>query len=531
MRSTHKKRENACRAMVHVLAATALLFSLAAYGASSDPVVETVQKVQKLIQARDFSGARAELSHGLKEYPNDGPLYGLLGVVEANEGNYAAAEADFKKAIALIPRYAGAYLDLGRLYQENVAKDPEAVKKALDTYERLLRFQPNNREALFQSAFLLGHEGSFQASLDRLARLPAADQDAPQALAVRCAALAAIGKSKEAEPIADRLLQKPETSEADVLQMLPVLEAHGASPLAERVLRAQTERQGSYESFYALGLLEKRRSNLAGARATLEQAARYRPHDVPLLIDLARIAHDQHDRKGALGYLAHARDLQPQNGGIHFFWGIVCIEEGLAEEAYQSLQRAVALTPDNPQYDYALGAVILQRNDHREAIPLFQKYRQLKPDDPHGMLALGAAYLENLDYDKARPELDGAARHSETAPGAHYYLARLANHAGDFAGALKEFELAIQANPNMPESYAEMGALFIKLRDYTQAEKALRKALELYPESYAANLNLMVLYQRTKDPRANEQAQRFQGLREKLDKSKMEMFRTIQVQP
>ena len=527
----HQTRQNLCRATAYLLFAMSFPFALPAQRADTDSASKIIQNVQRLIQDGDLATARAELSRGLKEFPEDGPLYGLLGVVEGSEGNYAAAEANFKKAITLIPRFAGAYLDLGRFYQENVDKDPQAARKGLDTYEKLLQFQPNNRQALFQSAFLMEYLGMFRASLDRLARLTVADQDVPQALAVRCASLAAIGKREEAEATADQLLQNRQTTEADILQMLPVLEAHNASDLAERLLRTQTQQQGSYEAFYALGHLEKRRGDLPKARAALEQAALYRPSDVPLLIDLARIAYDQHDHKGALGYLAHARDLQPQNAAIHFFWGIVCLEERLLEEAYGSLKRAVALAPDNPTYNYALGLVILPRVDHNEAVPVFQKYRQLRPDDPFGMLALGVAYVECHQNDKARPELEAAVKYSKTAASAHYYLARLANRAGDFPGALKEFQLATQANPHSAEFYAELGGQYIKLKDYAQSEKALRKALELDPNSYITNQNLMILYQRTNDPRAAEQAERFQQLRQEDDKTRMEMLRTVQVQP
>jgi len=520
------------RAVVRLLFALAILCFLPVAGTAADSLDHILQQAQKLIQDHDLPGARAELTRGIKEFPNDGNLYGLLGVVEAQEGNYAAAEASFKKALAAIPRFTGAYLNLGRLYQENAAKDPEALQKALGTYEKLLGFQPDNREALFQSALLHLRQGFFQASLDRLGRLAAAEQEYPQALAVKCAALAATGKREEAASVADRLLQNPQTTEADIFQMLPTLEAHGAGDLAAKTLQTFAEqRRGSYELFYALGLLYKRQGNTAGARETLEKAAQFRPHDAPLLIDLARVAYTQKDRKGVLGYLAHARDLQPQNGGIHFFWGVVCVEEGLAQEAYTAFKRAVELDPENPYYNYALGSVAVQRSDPSEAIPYFQKYRQLKPDDPSGRLALGAAYLESYDYDKAKVELNEATKFPKTAGGAHYYLARAANQSGDYAGALAELQAALKTHPAAPEVHAEMGATYLKLKDYPQAGKALEKALELRPDSYTANLNLMILYQRTKDPRAKEQAERFQQIRDKWDKSKMDMLRSVQVVP
>ena len=510
-----------------------LLFAQSpAIAAASESPDALIQNVQKLIQERDFEKAHAELTRGLKQFPNDGNLFGLMGVVEADLGHYEPAEANFKKAIAAIPRFGAAYLNLGRLYLENVAKDPVAEKKALDTYEKLLRFQPDNPEALYQSAFLWLRQGSFETSLAQLAKLPAAEQEYPQALAVRCAALGATGKHVEAAAAADRLLANPQTTEADVFMAAPYLEQHGAADLAEKLLRAQAEqRQGSYESFYALGLFYKRQKKLELARAALERSAQYRPNDVPVLLDLARVAYEQKDGKGAFGYLAHARDLQPQNASIHYFWAMVCVEEKLVEEAIKALKRAVELDPDNPYYNFATGSVAVQRIDASESLPYFQKYRQLKPKDPRGMLALGAAYVESFQIEKGKPELMAAAKYPETAAGAHYYLARVANKDGDFQGALKELEASLQANPNAAEVYGELGSTYIKLRDYPQAEKALNKALELQPDSYTANLNLTILYQRTKDPRAKEQAERFQQIKEKWDKSRMEMLRTVQVVP
>jgi tetratricopeptide (TPR) repeat protein len=500
--------------------------------AQTHPLDEVIQNVQRFIQARDLRSARAELNRGLKDYPSEGGLFSLLGVIEAQEGNYTAAEAAFKRAITAIPRFTGAYLNLGRLYQENAAKDPEALKKAIETYDGVLRFQPANTEALYQSAFLALGQKSYEKALERLARLPAEAQEYPQALAIRCAALAATGRHAEAAVVADRLLANADATDADVDLPVAHLEAHGASDLAEELVRAQAEqRQPSYESFYALGLFYKRQRRLDAARDALEKAAQYRPHDVPLLLDLARVAYDQKDRKAALGYLAHARDLQPQNAGIHYFWGVVCIEESLAQEAYNALKRAVELDPENPYYNYALGSVIVQRTDASEAIPYLQKYRALRPHDPAGRLALGAAFMESYEYEKAKAELREAAKDPKAAGGAHFYLGRVANQTGELDEAVRELQAALQIHPDAPEIHAELGSAYLKLKNYPEATKALERAIELRPESYTANLNLMILYQRTRDPRAKEQSERFQEIREKWDKSRMEMLRTIQVQP
>ena len=63
------------------------------------------------------------------------------------------AEASFQKAITTSLKFVGAHLNLGRLYQENSILDPEALKKGVTTYERILRFDPTNVEANYQGAY------------------------------------------------------------------------------------------------------------------------------------------------------------------------------------------------------------------------------------------------------------------------------------------------------------------------------------------------------------------------------------------
>ena len=116
-----------------------------------------------------------------------------------------------------------------------------------------------------------------------------------------------------------------------------------------------------------------RQGRLDDARKTLDEAAQIPPNSVPLLLDLAEVADDQKDYTGALGYLAHAREIEPQNASIHFFWGMVSVQMNLAEEAYRALKKAVSLDPNNAYYNYAMGAVALQREEAERSDSLFPK--------------------------------------------------------------------------------------------------------------------------------------------------------------
>lgn len=519
------------------LAAPALLALLALLTTSGNARLaaqspETVQRIQQLLESGDTASAQAVLTQAWRESPDRAGLYNLQGVINAQEGDFASAEANFRKAIKLAPDLEGAYLNLGRLYQEHISKDVAARDKALGVYDSLLRFSPNQVEANYQSAVLLMQKGLYPASVNRLNKLPAEAQNRAQALSVKCGDNAGLGQDEKAEQAAKQMLGSTDLAEADVTSILPILSKRKNNALAATLLEGLKARQlASFDSLQSLGLLYKSMGRLAEARQTLEAAAQLQPGSVPNLLNLARVADEQKDYTGALGYLAHARELEPNNAAIHFFWGIVCIEQDLAEEAYQALKKAVTLDPRNAYYNYALGAVVMERENGSESIPYFQKYCELKPHDPRGRLALASAYFNSYENAKAEEVLKAISNNPQTAAGAHYYLGRIANRKGDYAEAIRELQRALEVHPDFADAYAELGLVHLKQAQYPQAEEALLRALKLNPDSYLANLNLMVLYQRTKSAKADEQAKRFEEIKKERASRAQDLLRAIEVEP
>ena len=496
------------------------------------PASESTQKIQELIQQGNTAAAQKLLSEALKASPRDANLYNLDGVIKAQNHDFAGAEASFRRAIELSPTSEETFFNLGHLYQEWIPQQAAARDKAINVYAQVLKLDPGNAEANYQSAVLLMQKGLYAPSLRHLSDLPASAQSRSQALSVRCGDLAGSGDESKAEEVAGQMLQSPDLAEADVVSLLPLLAQHKDTPLAVKLLEGLRPRNlATANSLTSLGLLYKQTGRLDDARKTLNEAAQIPPNSVPLLLDLAEVADDQKDYTGALGYLAHAREIEPQNASIHFFWGMVSVQMNLAEEAYRALKKAVSLDPNNAYYNYAMGAVALQREEAAEAIPYFQKYCQLKPHDPRGRLAFGSAYFASHDDDSAEKIILTVANDRATAAGAHYYLGRIANQKGNYAEAVAQLEMALKTYPNYADAYAERGLVHLKQRDYPEARSDLQKALEINPDNYTANLNLMILYQRTKDPKADEQAKRFEQVRQERAQRVKDFLRTIEVRP
>ncbi|HEY8460698.1 MAG TPA: tetratricopeptide repeat protein [Blastocatellia bacterium] len=489
-----------------------------------------ILEIQRLFGQGDLVGARKLLDEAAKRFPADAGLDNLQGVIEAQEGNYAAAERSFRRAVTRDRKFTGAYLNLGRLYQERSAGDPGALMKAIDVYRRVLQYDAANAEANYQSAALLMRKGAYRSSLDHLSRLSPKIRESAQVLSVSCADYAGLGRVERANETAGRLIAHPDFAESDVVAILPALTGAKRDDLAVELLEGLRKRGTlSHDMRRVLGLAYERTGKLAEAREALEQSASGKGPSAALLADLARVARKQRDYRGALGYLAHARDLEPKDAGLHYFFGLVCLDLSLVAEARVAFEAALKIEPENPAYNYAMGAASTFRRDPTEAVPYFEKYVRLKPRDARGKLALGAALMRADRYDAATRALTEAAKDSDAAAAAHFYLGAVARRSGRLDAAVLELRQALKANPDYADALAELGQCYLLKKEYESAGELLRRALRIAPDHYAANFNLLTLYARTKDEREAAQAARFEEVKKLREEQSRDILRMIEV--
>ncbi len=422
-------------------------------------------------------------------------------------------------------------MNLGRVYIQAAATDKAKRESALRLYEKLLRIEPDNPEANYQTATLLMWDGSYQRSLEHLAKLPpdARNQVGTQVLV--CADEAAFGHRQEADNAASALAANPDLTEQDALEVLPSLRSAHRADLIEEVFAAANARSPlSTDSLRTLGLAQEANGKLEQARATLEKAFSQNPSSVTPLIDLARVAKAAGDYQGALGYLAHARDLTPKDPSLSYEFGVICLKLELLGESRKAMQEAVQLAPDNPEYNLGMGIVSSFAQDPSGALPYLEKAHTLRPADPTPVLALGSTYFRAKNFDAAGKWLARAATMENTAAEAHFYLGRIALQEGRLEDAAKELSQSDKLMPESPDTLAQLGQVSLARKQYADARKFLDRAIALDKENYLANFALLELYARTGDPRREEQSGRFDEIKDKNEEQYKQMMRVIDIQ-
>jgi tetratricopeptide (TPR) repeat protein len=516
-----------------LIVALILHSSASAFGQSAESVPEhTLLAVQQQIEAGNLDRARTMISDAGKKYPHDAGLLNLLGVIEIEQGNEGEARKDFSAAIHNDGRLTSAYMNLSRMDMGNAATDKTQRAEALSLSEKAATLDPGNDEANYQIANLQAWNEKYRLSLAALKKLSANAQVLIGAQALMCADLAMIGTSDEATKASTDLAINPDLTEQDAETCVIALrKAHKADLIVAILVAADGRQHLSAPGLRTLGLAQEAEGKLPEARASLERAFSADVNHEIVIEDLARVAKTAGDEKGALGYLAHAREMRPDNPELPYEFGAICLHMGLYGESRKALTEAVKLAPENPQYNLGLGTVISYSEDPSQALPYLNKFHSLRPHDPEGLLALGATYFRAKDYENAATWLRQVTSDESHSPDAYFYLGRIARDEGNADEAIDDLNKSLAARPDQPDVLAELGQISVTKRNFTQAADYLNRAIKLEPENYSANFGLLELYARIGDSRREQQSKRFEEIKNRKEQWNRDVMRVLEIRP
>ncbi len=338
--------------------------------------------------------------------------------------------------------FAGAQWIAPLLGNEGIAQaqTPSKPKTASQTKSQKLANPLND---LLDEAQRAIDKNEFEAAIAPLKKVIAEQPEFAYAHFQLAYAYTALKKTDEARAEYERTLAiDPKMSEAYLdlgILLLDQNPAAAAAPLrkAAELLPAQSRPQ------FLLGVALERSGNRSSAVASFENAALLDPRDFDTLLHLAD------------AYLALNR----------------------APNAEMRFRSALELQPQDPRALFGL-ARSLDAQKKAETAEVYRKYLAVQPGDAAARSRLVHLLLENEQYDAALAELDRADAGKPTIESLKLRAdIQIAQKKWD--DSIVTLRQAIALAPNNAQLHGGLGRTYLQIRDYPDAEKELKAAIQL----------------------------------------------------
>ena len=183
------------------------------------------------------------------------------------------------------------------------------------------------------------------------------------------------------------------------------------------------------------------------------------------------------------------------------FIGSIKDEQGNYDEAITTFQRALNYDSKNPDIFKNLSLAYRHKKDYGKAINSAEKSLSLRENDVNSQLLLGNIYFEQGKYDEAIEKYDEILKRNPQNAAIHYNKATALLKKGKEFAAIEHFEQAgaiDKIGEIAHRSYGRLGVLYTQRNSFENAEKYLRKAVDIRPQNAINRYNLGIAYLRQK---------------------------------
>ena len=166
--------------------------------------------------------------------------------------------------------------------------------------------------------------------------------------------------------------------------------------------------------------------------------------------------------------------------------GWTYFQAGEFEKATDLLSGIVKQGPENREALQLLASSYLRLGKWQEVIELISPLESEPGESPDLAYLLGVALVEDGQVEKGAPLLESSLQHTDSAE-VRFTLGRALKEKGDYFGALKHLERAIELDPTIPSLNATYGTLLRTLTRFDEADEAFLREIAINSGDYEAN--------------------------------------------
>lgn len=188
-----------------------------------------------------------------------------------------------------------------------------------------------------------------------------------------------------------------------------------------------------------------------------------------------------------------AKRLSPDNAGLLFKLSEVQARMNQMEDALTNAKGAVKNDPKNPYYYNLLAQLYERQGDFKNAAKTYEELMDEIKGNEDYLFPQVNAYLALGDFKKALKVLDRVEKKFGLSEELVRQKQQLYLRLNKLDDAIEEGERLIKSNPNVPAYYIHQATILGNNQKVADAERYLKKAIELAPEKNDARLRLFEL--------------------------------------
>jgi len=349
-----------------------------------DPLAPLLQQANDAIDKMDFAAALDPLQKYIAQRPDEPYPHFQLGYAYVGLKRPADAKAEFSRAIALDPKMAAAYLNLGLVLMDS---DSAA---AADAFRHAAELQPAESRPRFLAGFSLEHAGKF-----------------PEAVEQYRAALGLSPKDYEAHFALGRVLLRSNDAAGAEEQFRAAIALRGDSTPAHLGLASALLAEKKYQ-VATDALAEYLKLNPADRSAHFDRAS--------ALLNLNRY-------DDALAELDLSDAGGAPTGEALKMRGEIYMQQKKWKEAGDVLKQAVSVAPQDPELAEWIGHVDIELRDYPSAVRILEQVYARNQQDADALRDLADAFYLNENYSAALDAMDRLAKLETPKPGSWFVRA------------------------------------------------------------------------------------------------------------
>ncbi len=440
---------------VSIAFATLALLVLAACGV---PPERYLEKGNLLANDGKYAEASLNYRRAIEKKPDFGEAYYRLGMSEFALGKRDSAVGALHRAVELMPANAAAKVELAdvTMTQYLMSGRPQ---KLYDEVSRLtgqiLQDNPGSAEGLRLRGSLRLGDGKIDAAIDDFSRANQIEPLNPEITLPLADALARNGKAADGERLALATLDKHPHFIALYEWLFDQYRAAGRVSDAEQMLlRRVSANPDDATGYEALASFYRSSGNTARMTAVL--------HDLTgraTIGDRFEVAGDFH---------ASLRDWSAAE---------TAYRAGIASGAANGIDLSVRLA-----------RVLAAENKLPEALQTVDDALKRDPANLDAGILRASILVARGDWENAQQECEDLLKTNPESAAAHYWLGRARLLGNDAEGARRNFERAADADGRYIEPRLALANLAVNRRDFRDALRLSEQVLAIAPEDFEARL-------------------------------------------